>query len=85
MQTLEFCPECGSHALIAERNSALNKLFTCEACGSLLKAERESTVFDVFIAGLLLIVSILFLSIAVFFVVVRNIFGDADSVKVVKL
>ncbi len=84
MQIVEACPECGSSALLAQKRNGFNKLYKCETCGSLLKTESESKVMDIYIAGLLLIISILFLSIAVFFVVVRNIFSTTHMVKIVK-
>jgi hypothetical protein len=84
MQIVNLCPECGSCLLSAQKKTGFNKLYKCEACDSLLKAESESKSADIYIAGLLLIISILFLSVAVFFVIIRNIFTHTYVVKIVK-
>ncbi len=84
MQIVNVCPECGSSELLAQKKAGFNKFYKCETCCSLLKMESESKVWDIYIAGLLLIVSMFFLSIAVFFVIIRNIFTNTYVVKIVK-
>lgn len=84
MQIVNVCPECGSCLLYAQKKMSFNKLYKCKACDSLLKAESESKSLDMYIAWLFLIISILFLSVAVFFMIIKDMFSHSYVVKLVK-